>query len=116
MSRRTQRVEEEIRAGVSSILQRQLRDPRLGFVTVTGVSVTPDLSHARIFVSVLGTDIQRKQSLDGLHSARGFIRSELAHTMRTRVVPDLKFEEDTTSIIGQRIDELIEQIGHPESD
>ncbi|NMC81347.1 MAG: ribosome-binding factor A, partial [Armatimonadetes bacterium] len=50
MSRRTQRVEEEIRAGVSSILQRQLRDPRLGFVTVTGVSVTPDLSHARIFV------------------------------------------------------------------
>lgn len=116
MSRRTQRVEEEIRAGVSSILQRQLRDPRLGFVTVTGVTVTPDLSHARVFVSVLGTDTQRKQSLDGLHSARGFIRKELAHMMRTRVVPDLKFEEDITSIIGQRIDELIEKIGHSESE
>ena len=94
MSRRTQRVE-EIRAGVSSILQRRTGIP-VGIRNGYRRSVTPDLSHARIFVSVLGTDIQRKQSLDGL-PARGFIRSELAHTMRTRVVPDLKFEDTLPS-------------------
>lgn len=110
MSRRTERVEEMLREELSVILQRELKDPGLGFVTITGADVTPDLSHARVFVSIMGEPKEKEQSLKALNRARGFLRTALGRRAHLRTVPELNFLEDTAADTGTRIFELLEQV------
>lgn len=107
--RRPQRVGEQIREEISSLLLGELKDPRLGFVTVTAVRVTPDLREARIYVSVLGRGEERQQSLRALEAASSFLRRQLAQRLRMRRVPALRFEFDTSIERGARIEELLQQ-------
>ncbi|MFQ5816714.1 MAG: 30S ribosome-binding factor RbfA [Terriglobia bacterium] len=108
--RRPQRVGEQIREEISSLLLRELKDPRIGFATVTAVRVSPDLRHARVYVSVLGSAEQRQESLRGLEAASSFLRRELSHRLRMHHVPALRFELDTTLEQGARIEELLEEV------
>lgn len=105
--RRPERLGEQIREEISALLVGGLRDPRIGFATITGVRVTPDLRQAWVYVSVLGTAEEQEQSLEGFRAAKSFIRRELAHRLSIRRVPDLAFELDRSAERAARIDELI---------
>src|SRR3954451_13156265 len=94
MTRRTQQMGECLREEVIDIIRTEIDDPRLGFWTVTHVEVLPDLRSARIYVSVLGTDGERKETIGALRGAAGFIRGHLKPRMRTRTIPDLDFRDD----------------------
>jgi ribosome-binding factor A len=109
-TRRQIQVAEEIQQIVSVLLQRELKDPRLGFVTVTQVEVTQDLKYARIFVSVMGTPEEQKANMDALTSARGFIRREIASRMQIRHVPELQFRLDRGIEYSDRINRLLNEI------
>jgi ribosome-binding factor A len=115
-SRRPEQVAETLRQVITQGLARQVRDPRIGFVTVTGVLVTPDLSHARIMVSVPGEDADRTRALEGLQSAAGFLRSRAARALSTRIVPELHFELDLGVAHAARINALLEEIRREEHD
>jgi ribosome-binding factor A len=91
-----------------------LKDPRIGFTTVTAVKVTPDLRHARVFVSVLGSDAERAQTMKGLQSATSFLRAELGRQMRLRYLPELVFELDTSPEVAQRVEQLLKKIHEQE--
>jgi ribosome-binding factor A len=92
----------------------ELKDPRIGFVTVTGVETSPDLRHARVYVSVLGSDKKRKQSLEGLAAAHGLLQSRLARELRMKRTPTLAFEYDPTVEEGVRMSKLIDGLVHDE--
>ena len=109
-SHRAQRVADVIRRELSGLLEREAKDPRIGFVTVTHVEVTPDLRSARVAVSVLGDEPQKKESLTGLAAARGFLRHELAQRLGLRRTPELEFYLDQSLESEQRIEELLRQI------
>lgn len=110
-SRRPEQVAETIRQVVSDALVRgDVRDPRVGFVTVTHVTVTNDLSHAKIRVSVPGTDDDKERAVEGLESASGFLRSRVARALSARVTPELHFELDRGLEHASRINELLEEI------
>lgn len=116
MSRRTQRVADLVRAELAQILLRDLRDPRVSLATVTSVDVSPDLRHARVQVSVLGAEETRRESLQALEGAGGYIRRQLAHRLRLRVTPELVFELDRGAEHSQRISDLLEGLhGNHES-
>src|SRR5439155_2372323 len=104
MSERLERVSEELREILAEEIGR-LKDPRLGFVTVTGVRVTPDLRKARVFYTVLGEERDHKATRAALRSARPHLRSVLGRAIRMKVTPELEFEEDPASERGQRIEE-----------
>jgi len=110
MTRRTERIQDLLRAEISDLIRREVQDPRVGLTTVTDVDVSPDLSHAVVKVSVLGDDTQREDAIKGLRHAKGFIRTQLARRMRTRVVPDLVFELDRGAEHSQRITDLLESL------
>ncbi len=95
---------------LSEIIHRDLRDPRLGFVTLTGAEITRDLRHAKVFVSVLGDEEARKQCLKALQSATGLLRGEFARRAHLRVAPDLEFYFDPGIERGQRIFELLHSV------
>jgi len=105
-----------LRAEISLLLQRELKDPRLGFVTITGADVTPDLRHAKVYVSVMGTQEERDSSLSALNRARGFLRSELSKRAHLKTVPELDFREDEAAARGSRIFELLEEARKTESE
>lgn len=107
---RVGRVGEQLKKELSQILQSELKDPRVGFITVTGVDVTNDLSQAKVFISVLGTDQQKEDSLKAIAKATGFIRSELGKRIRLRIVPELQFQFDSSIEYGSRIDQLLHKI------
>ena len=107
MTRRTDRVGEAIQSLVASLLVRDIKDPRIGLVTITGVRVTPDLRHARIFFSCLGDDEQRLRSLRGLRSAAGFVRGQVARQLNLRVAPEIVFEFDPTLEQAERLSRLL---------
>lgn len=107
MTRRTDRVAEALQELVADLLLRQIKDPRIGLVTITGVKVTPDLRHARIFFSRLGDDAQRAQSLKGLTSAAGFVRSQVARKLSLRVAPEIVFEFDPGLEQAERVARLL---------
>ena len=113
-SRRPEQVGETIRQVVTDALLREVRDPRVGFVTVTGVLVTPDLSHARVMVSMPGEEADRTRALEGLQSAAGFLRSRAARVLSTRTVPELHFELDLGLSHAARINELLEGLRREE--
>jgi ribosome-binding factor A len=100
----------EIQHEISGILLRGLKDRRVGFVTVTAVDMSPDLRHARVFVSCLGTPAERAESLRALNHAAGWIRRELGQRIRFRFVPEIAFLEDTSQEYGSRIDSLLDEI------
>src|SRR5688572_25726302 len=109
--RRIDRIEEQMRIELSEIIEREINDPRIGFVTVIGVKVSPDLSHARVSISSLGDLEQRKKALKGLKVASGFIRRSLSKRLHhLRRIPDLTFNYDETLEKGNRIEELLNQI------
>lgn len=107
--RRPERVAEQIKEEVSLIIAGDLQDPRIGFVTVTDTQVSPDLRHARVFVSVLGTEEQVKESLAALEHARGFVRRQLGATLRMKRTPELHFVYDETGQTAARIEEILSE-------
>jgi ribosome-binding factor A len=109
-SRRPEQVAETLRQVITDALLREVRDPRVGFVTVTGLLVTNDLSHARVMVSVPGEEADKTRALEGLHSAAGFLRSRAARSLTTRSVPELHFELDRGLEHAARISELLNDI------
>ena len=109
-SRRPEQVGETLRQVITDALARQVRDPRVGFVTVTAVLVSNDLSHARVMVSVPGEDATKNRALEGLQSATGFLRSRAAKSLTTRSVPALHFELDRGLQHAARINELLNTI------
>src|SRR5438045_9722702 len=93
--RRIDRIEEQIRIELSDIIEREIQDPRIGLVTITHIKVSPDLQHARVFVSVLGDEAQRKKSLNGLRSAAGYARRSLSKRLHhLRRIRELPFDYD----------------------
>jgi ribosome-binding factor A len=109
-SHRAERVADLIRQELSKLLERDVKDPRVGFVTVTRVELTRDLRSARVAVTVLGEDPQKKDSLKGLSAAQGFLRHELAQRLGLRYTPQLAFHLDEALESEQRIEELLRQI------
>ncbi|RJX40755.1 30S ribosome-binding factor RbfA [Paenibacillus pinisoli] len=107
---RVGRVSEQIKKELSQIIQMELKDPRIGFITVTGVETTSDLSQARIYLSVLGSDEQKEATLKALASATGFLRSELGKRMKLRHTPELLFKFDSSIEYGSRIESLLDDI------
>jgi ribosome-binding factor A len=110
MSRRTERLNDQLREEISDLLQRELRDPRIGgLVSITEVDVAPDLSHAKVFVSVLGTPEEKASTLAALHAAAGFVRRELRRRLTIRRMPELTFLPDDSMERGARILSLLDE-------
>ena len=103
------RVNESVRQVLSEALL-ELKDPRIGFVTVTGVDTSPDLRQARVFVSVLGSERKREQTLDGLAAAHGVLQARIAHELRLKRTPQLAFEYDRSVEEGVRMSKLIDEL------
>ncbi|MBM7694662.1 ribosome-binding factor A [Peribacillus deserti] len=110
MSLRANRVGEQMKKELSEVIGRKIKDPRIGFVTVTDVEVTGDLQQAKVFISVLGDEEQRQNTLKGLAKAKGFIRSEIGQRIRLRKTPEIFFEFDESVDYGNRIENLLTQI------
>lgn len=110
MSLRSNRVGEQMKKELGEIIGRKIKDPRIGFVTVTDVQVTGDLQQAKVFISVLGDNLQRENTLKGLAKAKGFIRSEIGQRIRLRKTPEITFEFDESIDYGNRIENLLYQI------
>jgi ribosome-binding factor A len=108
-SDRMRRVDEAMREVLSSAIQSELKDPRVGFVTVTAVDTAPDLRHARVFVSVLGTDAERKRSLVALQHAHGYLQRRVAGELRLKHTPTLAFAYDDSADRGLRIAQLLDE-------
>ncbi|MDQ3985841.1 MAG: 30S ribosome-binding factor RbfA [Actinomycetota bacterium] len=96
-------------------LIQDLKDPRVGFATVTAVKVSPDLRHARVFVSVFGTSDEQELTMRGLHSATPFLRTELGRQMRTKYLPELDFQLDTGPEDAQRLESLLHRLDEEKS-
>ena len=113
-SRRQIQVASAIQQQMSALLQRELKDPRIGFATVTSVDVSADLKYARIFVSVMGTPEEQKSTMDALASGKGFIRRELAQRIDMRAVPELQFRLDTSGEYSDKINRLLNELKQQE--
>lgn len=105
---RMRRVDEAMKAVLSHAISKDLKDPRVGFVTVTGVKTSTDLRHARVFVSVLGEEPAREATIEGLRSAHGFLQHRVATELRLKHTPTLEFEYDGSIDRGMRISHLID--------
>jgi ribosome-binding factor A len=104
---RMRRVNESIKEILGDAITTELKDPRIGFVTVTEVDTSPDLRAARVYVSVLGTKEERERSLAGLRSSHGFLQGKIASEMRMKRTPTLTFEYDESAERGDRISRLL---------
>ncbi|HWH03800.1 MAG TPA: 30S ribosome-binding factor RbfA [Gemmatimonadales bacterium] len=109
-SHRPERVAELVRQTVGAFLTGDVRDPRIGFVTVTGVEVTADLSHANVQVSVMGTEEEKARSLEGLASAARFLRAQLSKELTLRTSPELHFRLDRGLEHAQRINQVLKDL------
>lgn len=110
MSHRTNRMAETIKQEVASILQHDVKDPRVGFASITAVEVSGDKRHAKIFVSVLGDEDKGQETIKALRNAQGFIRTELSKRLRVRFTPEIAFELDHSISHGIRMMKLIKKI------
>jgi ribosome-binding factor A len=106
---RMRRVNESIKEILGEAITTELKDPRIGFVTVTDVDTSPDLRAARVYVSVLGTEEERERSLAGLRSSHGFLQGKIASAMRLKRTPTLTFEYDESVERGDRITRLLDE-------
>ena len=112
MAHRIERVNNLIRREISELLQRQVKDPRLGsFVAVTEVSTSPDLRYAKVFVSFMGSEGERQETLRGLEAATGFFRNKLSRSLRLRRIPELSFHWDDSIERGAHLLHLIDEVG-----
>ena len=91
------------------MISRDMKDRRIGFVTVTGVQLTPDLRHARIFISMMGSEGEKLESLEALNHATGWVRHELGQRIRMKFIPEIVFQMDTSQEYGEHIDRLIDE-------
>lgn len=107
---RQQKIADQMQRELAGLVQMELRDPRLGMVTISGVKVSSDLSHAEVYVTVLGNDSESeiKQTLDVLQRASGFLKKSLARNMNLRQIPQLRFHFDSSALNGERMSQLIE--------
>lgn len=107
---RANRVAEQMKKELGDIVGRKMKDPRIGFVTVTGVDVTGDLQQAKVYITVLGDDSKQEETLKGLEKAKGFIRSEIGNRIRLRKTPEIEFFWDDSYEHGTRIEKLLHEI------
>jgi len=118
MSLRTTRVNELLREELSQLLLREVKDPRIskGLITITEVRVSPDLRHASVFVSHMGTDDERREALEGLKRSAPFLHRELVHRLKMRNVPEVAFHFDPSIERGARLSELIQKVSSERSE
>ncbi|SMO53885.1 30S ribosome-binding factor RbfA [Melghirimyces algeriensis] len=109
---RASRVGEQVKKELSYILQHEMKDPRIGFVTVTAVDMSGDLQQAKVYISVLGEEEQKKQTLEGLDKAKGFLRTEIGRRVQLRHTPELTFKFDQSIEHGQHISRLLEEVNN----
>ncbi|EPY04044.1 ribosome-binding factor A [Paenibacillus sp. E194] len=107
---RSGRVGEQMKKELSQLIQTEIKDPRIGFITVTGVDVTNDLSQAKVYLSVMGNEEQKEQSMKALEKASGFLRSEIGKRIRLRHTPELLFKIDSSIEYGSHIEKLLGEI------
>ncbi|WP_163536838.1 30S ribosome-binding factor RbfA [Gracilibacillus sp. YIM 98692] len=107
---RANRVAEQMKKELGDIISRKIKDPRVGFVTITDVEVSGDLQQAKVFISVLGEEEKRQETLIGLAKAKGFIRSEIGKRIRLRKIPELYFDFDETIERGNRIEHILREL------
>ncbi|MCL6637400.1 MAG: 30S ribosome-binding factor RbfA [Alicyclobacillus sp.] len=111
MSRiRTQRVAEQMKKEIAALLRTEVKDPRLGFATVTRVELANDLQHAKVFVSVLGDDQAKKQTLDVLSRTAGYLRGEISRRLHMRLAPELVFKLDESGAYSAHIEAVLKQL------
>jgi ribosome-binding factor A len=110
---RSARIADQIQRELAEVVRLELRDPRVGLITLTGVELSRDQSHAKVFFTVLGADSAIEEALRGLQRAAGFLRSQLAHRLSTRTVPELHFEYDESVERGVRLSKLIDEAVAP---
>jgi ribosome-binding factor A len=115
-SQRTERVGDLMRAEIADLLLRKVKDPRIGFVTVTGVKVSPDLRHATVFVSLLEEGPIAEETLNALGRAAGFIRTEMGRHLRLKYTPELVFREDPTPRQAAHIEAVLEGLSGDRTD
>jgi ribosome-binding factor A len=108
--KRIARVNEQIRRELTSLLQRDVRDPRIGMITITAVETSPDLYHAKVFFSVMGSDEDRDSATEGLRAAAGFLRTEIGRRMHIRRAPELHFTYDDTLQHAMHIERLLREV------
>lgn len=111
MSERTRRVDELLREQISEVIRRDVDDPRVGFVTITDVEVAPDLRNANVWVSVIGTPTERRQTLRALGRAMPFVRGRLGR-LRLKRIPELHVREDQTAERGTRVLRILDDLEH----
>ena len=104
----------QIRVELAELISRGLKDPRVGFATVTRVELTADMHHARVYVSVLGNAEEQKNNIDGLSSAAGFLRNEIGRRLALRRAPELAFVLDHGAEDGERIEQILQQLHEDE--
>jgi len=114
--KRAEKVAEAIHEIISALLIKGVKDPRIGFTTITGVKLSDDLHLATVFFSVVGDETEKKSAEKGLNSAKGYLRKEVGRNLRMRYVPDLIFRYDASLDYGQHIDELLDEIISTEHD
>jgi ribosome-binding factor A len=107
---RVSRVGEQIKKELSQIIQQEIKDPRIGFVTVTAVEMSGDLQQAKVFVSILGSQAEKDDSMKALEKAKGFIRSEVGHRIQLRHVPDIHFTVDQSLDHSEQITRLLHDV------
>jgi len=108
--KRSDKIAEALHELISGLLVKGVKDPRIGFTTITAVKVADDLHLATVYFTVIGNDAEKKATEQGLNSARGFIRKEMAKTLRMRYVPDVAFKYDESVDYGRRIDSLLNEV------
>ncbi|MEO8197999.1 MAG: 30S ribosome-binding factor RbfA [Thermoanaerobaculia bacterium] len=116
MSQRTDRVADSLRKELSVLLMREVRDPRVALATISRVQVARDLGHARIWISVLGDEDTRQQTMAGIEHAKGFLRSQIGRRLKLRVTPELAFELDRGAEYLQDMTELLDKLHKEPSD
>ena len=114
MSYRVDRLQEQIKKEISHIIKNQVKDPRIGFVTITRVELSRDKKFAKVFISIFGEESTIKKSFKGLESAKSFIRSSLGQSLRTRFTPEITFKPDFSAIHSMEITRILDEL-YPES-
>jgi ribosome-binding factor A len=110
MSQRTDRLDSQIRQELMDLLQREMKDPRLGFATITRVETARDLGHARVWVSVLGSEVERERTMAALRVATPWLRRKLGERLSLRHVPELTVREDESIASGDRVLQIIQEL------
>lgn len=113
---RADRVQEALRQEISKIIQGEIKDPRLGFLTITSVEITRDLRHARVYFSVLGEERDKKLALKGLNSAKGYIKGLLSDRIKLKFMPELEFKIDNSYENTKRVFEILDNLNKEKQD